>query len=92
MKIFFALLYIQLINHINTLINQIFHPLAFAAEKFPDMRCRSIAAQFMPGEIIALFELTLDDSQVKVVEERHYKLVPANELDKEAIRSYRTSS
>jgi hypothetical protein len=73
-------------------IVQIGQDLTFAAEKFPGMRCRPIAAQFMPGDIIALFELTLDDGQVKVVEERHYKLVPASELDRDAIRSYRTSS
>ncbi len=68
---------------------QIGQDLAFAAEKFADMRCRPIAAQFMPGEVIALFELTLDDGQVKVVEERHYRLVPAKDLDPKAIRDYR---
>lgn len=68
---------------------QIGQDLAFAAEKFSDMRCRPIAAQFMPGKVIALFELTLDDGQVKVVEERHYKLVPASDIDPKAIRDYR---
>lgn len=63
--------------------------IAFAAEKFPDMRCRPVAAQFMADGVVALFELTLDDGQVKVVEERHYKLVPASELDERAIRDYR---
>ncbi|WP_267553083.1 endonuclease [Rhizobium rhizogenes] len=62
--------------------------LAFSAEKFPDLRCRPIAAQFMSEGVIALFELTLEDGQVKVVEERHYKLVPAAELDRNAIKSY----
>ncbi len=64
--------------------------LSFAAEKFPDMRCRPIAAQFMAAGVIALFELALDDGQVKVVEERHYRLVPANEIDHKAIREYRS--
>lgn len=68
---------------------QIGQDLAFAADKFEGMRCRPIAAQFMPGDVIALFELTLDDGQVKVVEERHYRLVPASELDQKAIRDYR---
>lgn len=63
--------------------------IAFAAEKFPDMRCRPVAAQFMSEGVIALFELTLDDGQVKVIEERHYRLVPADELDRKAIREYR---
>jgi len=63
--------------------------LSFAAEKFPELRCRPIAAQFMRDGVIALFELTLDDGQVKVVEERHYRLAPANELDQKSIRDYR---
>jgi hypothetical protein len=62
---------------------------AFAAEKFPGMRCRSIAAQFMQDSVIAMFELTIEDDQVRVVEERHYKLVEANKIDQVAIREYR---
>ena len=61
----------------------------FVEQKFPDMRCRAITAQFMENEVVALFELTLQDDEIRVVEERHYKLVMANELDKDAIRAYR---
>lgn len=61
----------------------------FVEQKFPGMRCRAISAQFMEGGVVALFELTLQDDEVKVVEERHYKLVPATELDNFAIRDYR---
>ena len=59
------------------------------AEKFPGIKCRAISVQFMDDDIIALFELTVDDEEVKVVDERHYKLVPADEIDKKAIVSYR---
>ncbi len=62
--------------------------LAFAGEKFPGISCRPVAAQFLAEGVIALFELTLQDGQVKVVEERHYRLVPASELDRDAISSY----
>ena len=71
-------------------IVQIGQDLAFAAESFPNMRCRPIAAQFMGGGVVALFELTLEGDEVKVVEERHYKLVPADQLDQSAITNYRT--
>lgn len=64
--------------------------LAFAAEKFAGMRCKPIAAQFMSDKVVALFELTVVDGEVKVVEERHYRLVPAKELDDAAIRAYRS--
>ncbi|MYB05915.1 MAG: endonuclease [Gemmatimonadetes bacterium] len=61
----------------------------FAEQKFPGMRCRAIAAQFLRDEVVALFELTLQGGEIKVVEERHYRLVPADQLDAAAIRKYR---
>lgn len=61
----------------------------FVEQRFPGMRCRAISAQFMEDGVVALFELTLQDDEVRVVEERHYKLVPHSELDAEAIRDYR---
>ena len=63
----------------------------YAAQKFPGLRCRPIAAQFMTGDVVALFELTLQGDEVKVVEERHYQLVPASKLDQDAIRAYRSA-
>lgn len=70
-------------------IVQISQDIRFVEEKFPNMRCRAIAAQFMDDEIVALFELTLQDDEIKVVDEKHYKLVPARNLDQAAIRDYR---
>ncbi len=61
----------------------------FVEEKFPGMRCRAIAAQFMDAQVVALFELALQNDEIKVVEERHYRLVPATKLDRLAIRDYR---
>jgi hypothetical protein len=60
----------------------------YATQAFPGMRCRPIAAQFMPDGTVALFELTLEKDEVKVVEERHYKLVPATEVDPAAVIAY----
>lgn len=57
-------------------------------QKFPGMRCRAIAAQFMDESIVALFELTLQDDEVRVVQERHYQLVPSDKLERAAIRNY----
>lgn len=61
----------------------------FVKQNFPGIRCRAIAAQFMEDRTIALFELTLQDDEIKVVEERHYRLVPAKELKPDAICDYR---
>jgi hypothetical protein len=61
----------------------------YCEQKFSGIECRPVAAQFLPDEVVALFELSLSGDEIKVVGERHYKLVPAKELDPDAIRKYR---
>ncbi len=64
--------------------------IACCAEKFPELVCRAISAQFMDDSHIALFELCLDDAgSVRTVEERHYKLVPADQISAADRESYR---
>ena len=62
----------------------------FVEQRFPGMRCRALAAQFMDDNVIALFELTMQCDEIMVVEERHYRLIPADKLDGHAIRNYRS--
>lgn len=50
------------------------------AEKFPDLICRAVSAQFMEDDRIAMFELTVENSEIKVVREKHYKLVSSSEI------------
>jgi hypothetical protein len=52
------------------------------------VRCRPISVQFMADDVIAMFELTIIDDEIRVVEERHYRLVPHDKLDPLAIRNY----
>lgn len=61
----------------------------FVEEKFPEMRCRAISAQFMEDRVVALFELALQNNEIRIVEERHYRLVQAQNLDSRSIRNYR---
>ena len=63
--------------------------IAWCTQRFPGMRVRAISAQFMSDERVAMFELTVQDDTVKVAEERHYKLLPAAQLDRTAIINYR---
>ena len=63
--------------------------MACCDEKFPDLTCRPVSAQFIGTDLIALFELTLEDGMVKVAEERHYRLVPAREITPEDLATYR---
>jgi len=64
--------------------------IGWCGQRFPGMKCRAVSAQFMSDARVAMFELMLQDDAVKIVEERHYKLVPATALDQKAIIDYRT--
>lgn len=64
--------------------------IACCAEKFPGLLCRAISAQFMSESRIAMFELCLDEhGLVRTVEERHYRLVPADQIDAADREMYR---
>lgn len=58
------------------------------AQKYPNLIVRAISAQFFGLDRIALFELTLDDGAVKLVEERHYRLLPSGEITPQDLKSY----
>lgn len=66
--------------------------MACCKEKFPALICRSVSAQFMDDSRIAMFELTVEDDHVLIVDERHYKLVPAENISIEEITAYRRRS
>jgi hypothetical protein len=56
--------------------------------KFPDLICRPVSAQFMEDNVIALFELTVENGNALIVEERHYQLVPSDKIDAATKRQY----
>lgn len=62
--------------------------IACCREKFPSLTCRPLSAQFLEGNVIVLFELTEDNGIIKVAEERHYKLVPADEISAADLANY----
>jgi len=67
--------------------------LACCAEKFPTLVCRSVSAQFIDmegkNEKIAMFELSVEEGRVVIVEEKHYRLVPSAEIGIEELAAYR---
>jgi hypothetical protein len=69
-------------------IVQIEQDLAVCAAKFPKLICRSLAAQFMADETIAMFEFASTDQGVRVAAERHYRLARPEELSMEELQSY----
>lgn len=58
------------------------------AQKFPELTCRAVSAQFMDDSRIAMFELTVEDGEIKVVDEKHYQLVPAKAITADELRKY----
>ena len=63
--------------------------IAWVRQRFPGVRPRAISAQFMEDDKVAMFELSIEEDMVVVVDEKHYRLVPASGLDAEALISYR---
>ena len=63
--------------------------LAMCREKFPELICHPIAAQFIEGDLIALFALEETDGEFRIAMERHYRLVPPSQLTAEELRAYR---
>ncbi len=70
---------------------QIEQDIAMCGEKFPQLICRPIGAQFLSDGGIALFEFVETEDGVRVSAERHYVLVSPDDLTKEDLTLYRTS-
>lgn len=68
---------------------QIEQDIAVCQSKFPGLICRPIGAQFIDDGTIVLFEFGLDDKGLGVVAEKHYRLVPPEELTEHDLESYR---
>ncbi|MDZ4280797.1 MAG: hypothetical protein U1C04_08505 [Hydrogenophaga sp.] len=63
--------------------------IVYCQKKFPALVCRAVSAQFMSNDRIAMFELTVQDGEVKVVEEKHYLLVPSKSITTEDLNGYK---
>lgn len=70
---------------------QLEQDIEYCKRQFPNLTTRAIAAQFMAEEVIAMFELTVSQDRVQIVEERHYKLVLASEITPEDLEVMRRS-
>jgi len=71
---------------------QVEQDIAMCAQKFPDLICRPIASQFIENELIALFEVELVPEGVRVLEEKHYRLVSPDEITPEELEIYKKRS
>lgn len=60
--------------------------------KISNLICRAISAQFMSEDRIAMFELAAQDGEIKVVDEKHYQLVPAKNISAKELQQYAARS
>lgn len=68
---------------------QIEQDFALCQNKFPQLVCRPIGAQFMGDGIIVLYEFEETDQGVRVACERHYRLVAPEEISAQDLENYR---
>jgi hypothetical protein len=62
--------------------------IACCKAKFPGLICRPALTQFMGVKVVALFELAEEDGDIKIQDEKHYKLVPNDFIDDQTKRAY----
>jgi hypothetical protein len=62
--------------------------IACCEDKFSRAICRPVSAQFIDDDLIALFELTAEGDEIKVVDEKHYRLVSADSITKSDLEGY----
>lgn len=56
--------------------------------KYKDIKPRAISAQFMSDDVIALFELQFDGSDVSIIDEKHYRLTDPATITRADLDSY----
>ncbi|MCY4016919.1 MAG: endonuclease [Gammaproteobacteria bacterium] len=61
-------------------------------QRLPDLICRPILTQFAENDLIAMFEVTMENDEIRIVQEKHYRLVPATEVTADDLARYRNSS
>jgi hypothetical protein len=71
--------------------SQLEQDIALCKVRFSTLTCRPVATQFLESDVIAMFELTVQGEHVRIVEERHYKLVPASEISPSDLLEMRRS-
>lgn len=62
---------------------QVTQDLALCRKAFPNLTPRAVAVQSVAdpdGEVIVMFELAESEGDIRVVDEKHYRLVPASQI------------
>ncbi len=68
---------------------QVMQDLALCRKSFPQLVPRPVAVQFVrdeSGDTIVMFELAESEGDIRVVDEKHYRLVPASQIAPEDLQ------
>lgn len=68
---------------------QIEQDLSLCSNKFPNLICQPIAAQYINGSTIVLFQFEDTKEGIRIISEKHYLLVRPEELGIEELEIYR---
>ena len=68
---------------------QIEQDIALCVAKLPSLICRPVGTQFMRNDDVALFEFEQEGDDIRVVSEKHYRLVPPDAVTREDLVKYR---
>ena len=71
---------------------QIWQDCRVAEQKFATLVKRPIATQFLDDETIVLLEFAENEGQITIARERHYSLVPSDELSDRELEEYRSAA
>jgi len=69
-------------------IVQIEQDVEVCKSKFPSLICRPIGALFLQENIIALFEFVESEKGILIASEKHYRLVPPEEITDADLKTY----
>ena len=69
-------------------IVQIEQDILMCKNKYPEIICRAIAAQFIEHNLIAIFEFKAINNEVKKIQEKHYRLVDNDKISEKELQFY----
>ena len=68
---------------------QIEQDVALCANKLPSLICRPVGVHMIRTDLVALLEFEQDGDDIRTVAEKHYRLVPPDEVTDEDLLRYR---
>jgi hypothetical protein len=59
-----------------------------SGNRYKHLKLKAVSTQFMADNVIAMFELDFDGDDVSIVQEKHYQLVEAEQIEPADLKRY----